>query len=78
MLNGYRQIHCIHKNDDIYKDIPEEVQTIFDTSSYELEFSSTDRPLPKGKDENVFGLMKDELGRKIMAKFFGLRAKTIT
>ena len=57
MLNGYRQIHCIHKNDDIYKDIPEEVQIIFDTSNYELEFNSTDRPLPKGKDENVFGLM---------------------
>ena len=45
--------------------------TRFDTSNYEL-----DRPLPKGKNKNVIGLMRDELGGKIMTKFVGLRAKT--
>ena len=42
-----------------------------DTSNYEL-----DRPLPKGKNKKVIGLMKDELGGKIMIKFVGLRVKT--
>ena len=46
------------KTDDIYKDIPEDVETRFDTSNYEL-----DRPLPKAKNK-VIGLMTDELGRK--------------
>ena len=65
--------HCIIvyiKADEIYKDIAEDVETRFDTSNYEL-----DRPLPKGKTKQVIGLMKDELGRKIMTKFVGLRAK---
>ena len=59
--------HCIHKTDDIYKDIAEDVETRFDTSNYEL-----DRPLPNGKNKKVIGLMKDELGEKIMIKFVGL------
>ena len=58
------------KADDIYKDIAD-VETRFDTSNYEL-----DRPLPKGKNKKVIGLMKDELGRKIMTKFVGLKTKT--
>ena len=45
----------------IYKDIAQDVETMFDTSNYEL-----DRPLPKGKNKKVFELMKDELGRKRM------------
>ena len=49
------------KTDDIYKDIEEDVEKIFDTSIFEI-----DRPLPKGKNEKVIGLMKDELGRQIM------------
>ena len=56
------------KIDDIYKDIAEDVETRFVTSSYEL-----DRPLPKDKNEKMIGLMKDELGGKTMTKFVGLR-----
>ena len=38
MLYGYRQFHCIlKKTDDIYKDIAEDCETIFDTSNYLLE-----------------------------------------
>ena len=50
------------ETDDIYKDIAA-VETRFDTSNYELE-----RPLPKAKNKKVIGLMKDELGGKIMTK----------
>ena len=38
------------------KDIAEDIQTRFNTSNYELN-----RPLPKGKNKKVIGLMKDEL-----------------
>ena len=59
------------KTDDIYKDIAEDVETRFDTSNYELN-----RPIPKGKNKKVTGLIKDKLGRKIMKEFIGLREKT--
>ena len=59
------------KTDDIYKGIAEDVGAKFHTSNYEL-----DKPLPKIKNKKVIGLMKDELGEKIMKKFVGLRAKT--
>ena len=45
------------KTAGIYKDIREDAETRFDTSNYEL-----DRPLLKGKNKKVIGLMKDELG----------------
>ena len=35
--------HCIHKTDNIYEDIAEDVETKFHTSNYELN-----RPWPKG------------------------------
>ena len=59
------------KAGDIYKDIAEDLENRFDTSNYEL-----DRQLLKGKNKKVIGLEKDELGEKIMKKFFGLRSKT--
>ena len=57
------------KTDDIYKDIAEDVETRFDTSSYELECNSIDRPLSKGKNKKLIGLMKDELGGKSWQNF---------
>ena len=59
------------KTDDIYKDIPEYIETRFDTSNYEL-----DKPISKGKNKKVIRLMKDELRGRVMTKFVGLRAKT--
>ena len=59
------------KTDDIYKDIAKDVEKRFDTSNYELE-----RPLLKGKNKKVIGLMKDELGGRITQEFVGLRSKT--
>ena len=46
------------------------METRFDTSTNEL-----DRSLPNGKNEKVIGLIKDDLGGKIMRKFVGLRTK---
>ena len=59
------------KTDHIYKAIAEDVETSFDTANYELN-----RPLWKGKNKKVIGVMKSELGGKIMKKFVGLRATT--
>ena len=53
------------KTDDIYKDIAEDVETIFDTPNVEI-----DRPLTQGKNKKVIGLMKYELGGQIMKEFF--------
>ena len=60
-----------YDTDDTYKDIAEYIETRFDNLNYEL-----DRPFPIGKNKKAIKLMKDELGRKIMKKFVGLRAKT--
>ena len=49
------------KTEDFYKDIANDVEKRFDTSNYEC-----DRPLSIGKNKKVTGLMKDELGGKIM------------
>ena len=58
------------KTDDIYKDISEVIERRFDTSNNELE-----KVLPKEKSSNVIGVMNDELSRKVMKEFVGLRAK---
>ena len=59
------------KTKDFYKDIADNVEKRFYTSNYEVH-----RPLPKGKSKKVIGLMKDELGGKIMTEFVALRSKT--
>ena len=59
------------KTDDIYKDIAEDFEIRFDTSSYKLG-----RPLPKEKSRKLIELMNNELGQKVMKEFFRLRAKT--
>ena len=60
------------KTEDFYEDIANDVGTRFDTSGY----SKTDfRPLPIGLNKKVIGLMKDELGGKIMTEFVALRPK---
>ena len=60
------------KTDDIQKDIAEDAKTRFDTSNFE-----EDIPLPRGKNRQVIGLMKDELGGEIMKKIVRLRAKIL-
>ena len=60
------------KTEDFYEDIANDVEARFDTSGY----SKTDfRLLPIGLNEKVIGLMKDELGGKIMTEFVALRPK---
>ena len=49
------------KTEDFYKDIANDVEKRFDTSNYEV-----DRPLPTGKNKKVIGLMKDELGGRVL------------
>ena len=59
------------KTNDFYKDISNDVENRFDTSNYEIN-----RPLPIGKNKKIIGLMKDELGGKIITKFVTVRPKT--
>ena len=59
------------KTKDFYKDIAQDVEEMFDTSNYDV-----DRPLPKGKNKKVIGLMKDELGGGIITEYVALRPKT--
>ena len=61
------------KTEDFYKDIANDVGKRFDTSNYEV-----DRPLPTGKNRKVIGLMKDELGGRIMTEFITLRPEAYT
>ena len=58
------------KTKDFYKDIANDVEKRFHTSNYEVN-----GPLPTGKNKKVIGLMKDELGGKIMTEFPALRPK---
>ena len=59
------------KTEDVYEDIAKDVEKRFDTSNYEVN-----RSLPTGNNKKVIGLMKDELGGKIMTEFVALRPKT--
>ena len=71
MLYGNRSLTINIKTEDFYEDIANDVEKRFDTSNYEVN-----RPLPTGKNKNVIGLMKDELGGKIMTEFAAPRPKT--
>ena len=59
------------KTEDFYKDIANDVEKRFDTSNYEVN-----RPLPTGTNKKDIGLMKDELGGKIITELVTLRPKT--
>ena len=61
------------KTEDFYKYIADDVEKRFDTSNYD---DQCDRPLLKRKNKKFIGLMKDELGGKIMTEFAALRLKT--
>ena len=58
------------KTKDFYKDIADDVKKRFDTTIYEVN-----RPLPTAKNKKMIGLMKNELGGKIMTEFTALRPK---
>ena len=57
---------------DFYEDITGDVKERFDMSGYSKEDA---RPLPIGLNKKIIGLMKDELGSKIMTEFVALRPK---
>ena len=59
------------KTEDFYKDIANDVEKRVDISNYEV-----DSPLFTGKIKKVIGLMKDELGGRIIKEFVALRPKT--
>ena len=56
--------------EDFHKDIADDVETRFVTNDY-----IPDGPLPVGLNKKVIGLMKDELGGKIMSEFVMWRSK---
>ena len=62
------------KTEDFYEDIAEDVKEKFDTSGYSKEDA---RPLPIGLNKKIIGLMKDELGGKIMTEFVCIKTKAV-
>ena len=62
------------KTDDFYKNIANDVNARFDMSSY-----CQNHPLlPIEINKKVIGLMKDELGGRIMTEFVAFRPKLYT
>ena len=59
-----------NRTEDFYQNIADDVEKWYDTSNYEV-----DTPLPKEMNKKVIGLMKDELGGKIITEFVALRRK---
>ncbi|XP_057316829.1 uncharacterized protein LOC130657853 [Hydractinia symbiolongicarpus] len=60
------------RTEDFYRDIAQDVEARFDTSAYNAD---DNRPFPIGENKKVVGLMKDELGGKIMTELITLRAE---
>ena len=58
--------------EDFYRDIEKDVKKRSDTSGYSKDDK---RPLTIGENKKKKGLMKDELGGKIMTEFHASRAK---
>ena len=67
----HRYIKLVTADKKISQFSASDVKKRYDTSNYEV-----DRPLPKGMNNKVIGLMKDELGGKIITGFVALRPKT--
>ena len=61
------------KVEDVYKDIANHVERIFDNPNYEAE-----KPLPTDENKKVIELMKDEWGEKITKEHAGCRPKKLT
>ena len=61
------------KTEDFFSDINNDVEKWSDTSNYD---KNDNRPLPIGKNKQILGLFKDELGGQIMKEFCTLRPKT--
>ena len=60
------------KTGDIYEDIADDVEKKFNTSNYEVNW-----PLPTGKNKKLIGLMKDELGERILMELQHIGQKLI-
>ena len=64
-------IHIITEN--IFEEIAGDVKIWFDASNYD---ENDKRPLSMGMNKRAYGIVKDELGGKIMKEFVALRSKT--
>ena len=64
-------IHVI--TEDFFENMSNDVEKWFDTSNYD---KNDKRPLPIGKNKEVPGLFKDELGGKIITDVVAIRPKT--
>ena len=60
------------KTEDFFEDISDDAEKWFDTSDFD---KNDRRPLPIGKNKNVPGLFKDELGGKIIIEVVAIRLK---
>ena len=61
------------KTEDFYVDISDDVEKWNDTSNYDKEDK---RPFPIGINKKIPGLIKDQLGGKIIIEFCAIRVKT--
>ena len=61
------------ETEDFFKDIADDVNEWFDTSSYD---KNDKRPLPIRVNKKILGKFKDELNEEIMTEFCAPRAKT--
>ena len=59
------------KTENFYVNVSKDIERRFDTSSYELQ-----RPLPKGENKKIIGLITDKLGSKQVEVFVTMKPKT--